>query len=397
MADERTCNPISTTELQRRWAAVRAAMPEQKLDALIVQGANNLAGTGGYFRWFTGVSMGTSYPATIVFPKDDLMTLVSHGPIGGERNLGGNDPHWRGVGKHLTTASFPAIDYCIPYDPELVAREIKKAGYQRVGIVGWNNMLFGFGDKLRSLLSGVELVDATRLVDPLKAKKSAEEIELIRMAAEMQDQILVKVKDTIAAGKKDFELFAYGQYIGQLLGSETGYMLGSSAPPGQATQIRGRREQGREMRDGDVIYYQCENTGPGGMMTHVGRYYVLGKAPQELVDAFGTIVEAQDNTIRMLKPGANCAEIFAEHNAFMRARGMHDEPRLHCHGQGYDVVERPMIRNDEDMTLGASMNIGLHPTFGNARLFVTVCDNFLIDPNGNLEFLHQTPRKIFEL
>jgi hypothetical protein len=28
------------------------------------------------------------------------------------------------------------------------------------------------------------------------------------------------------------------------------------------------------------------------------------------------------------------------------------------------------------MTLGTSMNIGLHPTFGNARLFVTVCDNF---------------------
>ena len=69
MADERTCNPISTTELQRRWAAVRAAMPEQKLDALIVQGANNLAGTGGYFRWFTGVSMGTSYPRRSSSPR----------------------------------------------------------------------------------------------------------------------------------------------------------------------------------------------------------------------------------------------------------------------------------------------------------------------------------------
>ena len=69
MADERLCNPISTQELERRWTAVRAAMPEQKLDALIVQGANNLAGTGGYFRWFTGVSMGTSYPATVIFPK----------------------------------------------------------------------------------------------------------------------------------------------------------------------------------------------------------------------------------------------------------------------------------------------------------------------------------------
>jgi hypothetical protein len=61
------------------------------------------------------------------------------------------------------------------------------------------------------------------------------------------------------------------------------------------------------------------------------------------------------------------------------------------------VVERPLIRHDEDMALTASMNIGLHPTFGNARLFVTVCDNFLIDAAGQIEHLHKTPRKIFEL
>jgi Xaa-Pro aminopeptidase len=397
VADERLCNPVSTAELDRRWKAVRAAMAEKKLDALIVQGANNMCGTGGYFRWFTGVSMATSYPATVIFPKDGLMTLVSHGPIGGERNLDGKDAIWRGVGKALSTASFPAIDYCIAYDPELVAREVKRSGYRNVGIVGWNNMLFGFGDRLRTLLDGVTLSDATRLIDPLKAHKSAEEIELIRMAGQMQDEILAKVQSQFKAGKKDFELMAYGAYVGNLLGSETGYMLGSSSPPGQPTHIRGRREQGRQMRDGDVIYYQCENTGPGGMMTHVGRYYVLGKAPQELVDAFGVICEAQDNTVRMLQPGASCAEIFAEHNAFMQKHGMHKEPRLHCHGQGYDVVERPLIRHDEDMTLAPSMNIGLHPTFGNAKLFVTVCDNFLIDAGGKIEHLHKTPRKIFEL
>ena len=63
----------------------------------------------------------------------------------------------------------------------------------------------------------------------------------------------------------------------------------------------------------------------------------------------------------------------------------------------FELKMDTLIRNDEDMTLGTSMNIGLHPTFGNARLFVTVCDNFLINPNGKLEFLHRTPRKIFEL
>ena len=397
MADDRLCNPISTAELDRRWKAVREVMPEQKLDALIVQGANNMAGTGGYFRWFTGVSMGTSYPATVIFPRDGLMTLVSHGPMGGERKLDGKDPVWRGVGEALFTASFPAIDYCIPYDAERVADAIKRAGYRTVGIVAMNNMLFGFGAYLRRMLDGVEFVDATRLIDPLKAKKSAEEIELIRAGGRMQDEILARVQGEIRAGKQDFELFAYGAYVGNLLGSETGYMLGSSAPPGTPAQIRPRREQGRTLRDGDIMYYQCENTGPGGMMVHVGRYYVLGKAPQELVDAFGVICEAQDNTIRMLQPGADPKEIFAEHNAFMERHGMHKEPRLHCHGQGYDVVERPMVRHDEDMRLDTSMNIGLHPTFGNARMFVTVCDNFLIGPDGKIEPVHKTPRKIFEL
>src|SRR5439155_8941759 len=120
---------------------------------------------------------------------------------------------WRGVGQWRPTASFPAIDYCIPYDPELVARKIKKAGYRNVGIVGWNNMLFGFGDTLRKLLDGVTLSDATRLIDPLKANKSAEEINLIRVAAEMQDEILARAQKHIAAGKRDFEMLAFGQYI----------------------------------------------------------------------------------------------------------------------------------------------------------------------------------------
>src|ERR1041385_5742077 len=111
MSNDRLCNPISTAELERRGKAVRERMPEWKLDALIIQGANNLGGTGGYFRWFTGVSMGTSYPATAIFPKDGLMTLVSHGPMGVERDFAGKDPVWRGVGPWLPTASFPAIDY----------------------------------------------------------------------------------------------------------------------------------------------------------------------------------------------------------------------------------------------------------------------------------------------
>ena len=111
------------------------------------------------------------------------------------------------------------------------------------------------------------------------------------------------------------------------------------------------------------------------------------------------MVEAQDFTIGLLKPGASCRDIFAEYNAYMRGHGLPEEQRLHCHGQGYDVVERPLVRNDESMTIEANMNIGIHPNPGlsNPRVFVTVCDNFLIGADGEVERLHTTPREIIEL
>jgi len=40
-ANERINSPISTPELERRWAEVRAAMAEQRIDALLMQSNND--------------------------------------------------------------------------------------------------------------------------------------------------------------------------------------------------------------------------------------------------------------------------------------------------------------------------------------------------------------------
>jgi Xaa-Pro aminopeptidase len=396
-ADERICNPISRGELERRWKAVRAAMAEARLDALVIQGMSNLAGTAGYFRWFTGIGAMGSYAMTVIFPRDGLMTLVCHGPVNGETRLDDRDPALPGIGLRLTTPSFPAIAYTIPYDAERVAGVIGQARYRTVGLVAPNNMYHGFGSALEQRLEGVTLSDATALVDPVKATKSAEEIALLRRAAAMQDEVLAEIRGHIRPGLKEFEIMAQSQYLGQLRGSETGYFLGSSAPPGEPAFIRPRPHQGRTLRPGDHMFWQAENTGPGGIFVHVGRFIVLGKAPQELVDAFGQAVEAQDFTVKLLRPGARATEIFAEYQAYLRSRKLPEETRLHCHGQGYDVVERPLVRDDETMTLGPNMNIGLHPSWSSKRLFVTVCDNFLIGADGTVERLHKTPRTIIEL
>ena len=99
----------------------------------------------------------------------------------------------------------------------------------------------------------------------------------------------------------------------------------------------------------------------------------------------------------LLKPGAACKEVFEQYNAFMRKNGRPEERRLHCHGQGYDLVERPFIRHDEPMTIERHMNVVVHPTYIRGRVLSWVCDNYLIGPNGPGERLHWFPEVITAL
>jgi Xaa-Pro aminopeptidase len=395
--NQRLRSPLARSEMERRWLLVRAEMAEAGVDALIVQAANNLTGTAGHYRWLTGLSVASSYLQAVIIPREGLLTLVMHGDNEGIAELDDKDSLFPGIGRRLTSWGFPGVQYCTPYEATLLAKEIKRGGYKKLGIVAQNTMYAGFYKTLTEELGHPSFIDLTSRIDVHKAIKSDEEIKMIRRAAEMQDNILEKIKGHIKPGTYDYEVFSYGHYLGALGGSETGYMLGSSAPPGQPAMIRRAGEHGRRMEKGDILYFQCENTGPGGMFVHAGRYYVLGRAPQELRDLWGAMVEAQDFTVRMLQPGASCVEIFAEFNNYMKARGFPPERRVHCHGQGYDNVEPPLIRSDETMTLTKNMNIGIHPLVVRKDIAVTSCDNFLIGSDGTVERLHHTPREIVEL
>ena len=396
-ANTRMRTPIARSEMERRWSLIRAEMAEGGVDALITQAANNLTGTAGHYRWVTGLSVASSYLQAVAMPREGLSTLVMHGDVDIVSELDDKDANFPGIGRRLTSWGFPGVEYCAPYEAALLAKEIKRAGYKKLGIVQPNTMYAGFYNALVEELGHPTFVDLTKRIDVHKAFKSEEEIKMIRRAAAMQDDILEKVKHHLKPGMYDYEVMSYGHYLGMLAGSETGYILGSSAPPGQPTIIRRAGEHGRQMKEGDLLYFQCENTGPGGMFVHAGRYYMLGRASQELKELWAASVEAQDFTVRMLQPGASCREIFAEFNAYMTARGFAPERRVHCHGQGYDNVEPPLVRSDETMKIAKNMNIGIHPVIARKDVFITCCDNFLIGADGGVERLHRIPHEIYEL
>ena len=334
---------------------------------------------------------------SVIFPSTGPMTLVCHGSFGGKASFGGARPDFPGVDRVRYTPSAAAVGYTAAYEAELAADEIKAAGFQRIGLVGAGSMNYGFLHTLKTLCSHVEFSDFDEAVDQIKAVKSPEEIALMRRGAALQDELLVDACAFIKPGIHDYELMAHSQYMAQCGGGETGYFLGSSAAPGDRTDIRPRQFHGRKLKAGDVVLWQAENTGPGGMFVHMARLLVLGKPPADVARAYGEMIAAQRFTAERLVPGANSKKLFADYNAYMVSRGLPEETRIHCHGQGYDVVERPIVRSDETMDIKANMNIGIHPSMATDSMFVTICDNFLVQEKGRAERLHRSEQTIFEV
>jgi Xaa-Pro aminopeptidase len=393
---ERLNTPISTAELERRWKVVCAAMAREKIDVLLMQ--NNNDHMGGYVRWFTDMPATNGYPNTVIFPRDDEMTVVCQGPFGGSETTAQGDMKWRGVKQIFTTPSYASAHYTKDYDPELAAKALKPFAKGTIGYVGTYQMSYALLDYMRRAFPEANFVDATDMVDRIKVIKSPEEMELVKRAAAMQDGAMAAAFAAVKPGMRDIEVAAVAQHYSQCHGSENGIYLCASMPLGTPSKFGNRHVQNRVIKDGDQIALLVEDNGPGGMYTELGRSCVVGtKVPQEMKDELAFCMEARKFTLDLLKPGTPCKEIWDAFNDFMRRNGRPEEARLYCHGQGYDMVERPLVRSDEPMTIEKDMNIVVHPTYIYGGYLNWLCDNYLIGGNGPGDRLHQFPEEVVEV
>jgi Xaa-Pro aminopeptidase len=395
-ASERITTAISDQELARRWAAARKEMRELKIDALVMQSANDWL--GGYVKWFTDIPATNGYPKTVIFHAPDPMTLIEMGNEGAVRKLNGTDPIHRGIDQVIGSPAFLSVAYTCDQHADYAISVLKQRGCRTVGLVGPAAIPHGFVARLQTVLGGaVSFVDATEFVDRLKAIKSEEEVGLIRQVTAMQDAVFTRVARAIKPGMRDIDVMALAQHEGQVLGSEQGIFLGASAPVGQRSGFMGRHFQGRTLKQGDHLTLLIENNGPGGYFAEMARILVLGKASNELIDGFEAMKEAQTYSLSLIKPGASCRDIANAHDAYMKKRGLPPELRLYAHSQGYDMVERPLIRADETMPLEKGMCLAVHPCFETPSIFAVICDNYMVEAQGPGECLHKTPKQIFEV
>jgi Xaa-Pro aminopeptidase len=390
---ERLQTPISTAELERRWKAVRAAMKREGVDVLLMQ--NNNDHMGGYVKYFTDMPATNGYPNTVVFPADDEMTVVCQGPFNGDSRPPAD--MWRGVKRLLTTPSYESAHYTQNYDPELAAKALAPFAKATIGFVGIYQMSFAMGDFIMKKFPRAKYVDASELVDRVKVIKSAEELELVKRCALMQDGAMKAAFAAIKPGMRDTEVAAVAVHYSQDHGSENGIYLCASTPLGIPAKFGQRHVQNRTIKKGETLALLVEDSGPGAMFTELGRTCVLGRVPQQMKDELEFVKASRKLTLDMLKPGTPCKDVWEAFNDFMRKNGRPEEARLYCHGQGYDLVERPLIRHDEPWTIEKDMNIVVHPTYAHAGYLNWLCDNYIIGGNGPGDRIHQFPEEIVEI
>jgi Xaa-Pro aminopeptidase len=386
---------ISQAELTRRWNAVRQVMKQRGIDAVVMQNTNDWL--GGYVKWFTDLPANNGYPRTVVFYADNPMSVVEMGPSNIRRTFASDETLHRGVGEMLHTPSFTSIGYTDRDDARLTIDALRRHSNRTIGLIAPGALPYAFVNALKEAFAASTIIDLTPDVDVIKAIKSEEEIALIRQTARLQDEVFAEILKEIRPGLRDIDVISIAQRKGQVLGSEQGIFLGGSAPVGIRSPFVPRYMQGRRLEKGDHLSLLIEINGPGGFYTEIARTIVLGKASSELKDAFAAVKAAQDYSLGIMKPGTPVREVFARHNAYMTGKGMPEETRLYAHGQGYDMVERPLIRQDDDMTLQEGMCLAVHPGYETSSLFAVICDNYMIETSGPGQCLHKTEKMLFEI
>jgi Xaa-Pro aminopeptidase len=246
-------------------------------------------------------------------------------------------------------------------------------------------------------MPGARFEDAGDLVNRIRAVKSAEELDAVRATALLQDAAMAAAFKAVKPGRRDREIAAIAQHTAHDLGSEQGIYWCASVAPGEAARVANPHSQNRVMQEGDLFYLMIEANGPAGMYTELGRICVLGSLPDRFKEEYEFCLEAQRFCMGLLKPGAAPAEIWADYNGYLRAHGRPEEDRLHCHSQGTDLVEPPLIRADEPMAIQVGMNLAVHPRYVVEGFCAWVCDNVIISPDGTAEPVHRFAKQIVEL
>ncbi|MBN2233372.1 MAG: aminopeptidase P family protein [Deltaproteobacteria bacterium] len=247
-------------------------------------------------------------------------------------------------------------------------------------------------DRWRRNLPQIDVADITPLVRTIRARKSIWEMDRIRAASRVADELLGLVPGMLTPGMTELELQARLEYEARRRGhlgfarmrgwtnevvfghvltgpraAERGYM---DAPTnGRGLSPAFPQGAGRQPVQPGVPVSVDFMINADGYLTDVTRMYSLGSPPEDLLAAHERLLDLNRGLEGMLLPGIAAGDIFTAGERRAEAHGMApyflgsggDRVSFVGHGVGLEVDEFPFIARGNPQLLEPEMVVALEP------------------------------------
>ncbi len=286
------------------------------------------------------------------------------------------------------------------FNPQICYSHIKDALAER----GLANTRIGFEASavsvaefslMESVLSGVDLVDASEVIAQLKMVKSQKEIANLRQAVSVAEEGITAVREAIDLGVTRSELAAcWNTAIGQshhgssLSGSWEYISVGTDPWGGDAT-----------VQAGDLVKVDVGCL-VDGYTSDTGRTFVVGAASRAQAQLYDALSAGFEAGASLLKPGIALSEVHAATLAAIRAAGIPGYTRGHFgHGLGAGMGSEqwPFIAADSPVTFEPGMVMAFEcPLYINGFGGMIVENQLLITDSGH-EMMNSLSLQLVEI
>jgi Xaa-Pro aminopeptidase len=335
LSDYRRDRELSLEERDQRWHRVRGAMAAAELDVLVTPpnpgfwdqlqaNATYLSGVGG-----------NNAPVSVVFPRDGEVTAIV-GPVP-------SAAFWHAWQTWVT--DIRATHWAVGDGVVARLRELGEVG--RIGVPGLiGSPRFpdglastGLVEKLAQAFPRAIIVDATDLMDDLRAAKSGEERKAVAEAVALAEGAFDLMLREAAPGVP--ERVVYGKMVGDMIGHgalPTNFLMWSAGP--NFGHSLAPFPTARPLRRGDAIYCEIEARSSSGYLGQITRTASLGPVSDNLSRMFDVATSAFDCVLTSMAPGATMRDVLAVYKE-SSAKSRYDlVPVIHARALGED---RPMI------------------------------------------------------
>ena len=215
-------------------------------------------------------------------------------------------------------------------------------------------------ERLREFVGdGVELVPAGRLVEQLRAVKESDELDRIRQAADLIDEVLAVLAGTALAGRTEREVAIEIEAEIRRRGSDPSFpTIVAGGPNGALPHAR----PGDDPIARDTLVVVDLGCVVDGYCSDCTRTFATGPIGDGAAAIYDLVLETQVATLEQVRSGAVCREVDAFARERIDAAG-HGERFGHGlgHGVGLEVHEQPTLSRTADGVLATGNVVTVEP------------------------------------